>query len=200
MKTIVYDIEIRRCIGRHEGFLSCDGWTDFAGMGISTLGWTRFNQQEPIVCDWHADPIRQARFVEDAASHLVAGFNSRNFDDRVLAANGVSVTTGYDILLEIRRAALGGFKSRKSGYSYTVEKVAQANGLVKSSEDSRNAPKLWQLGEFSRVIDHCRNDVFVEAGLLRLGLAGLLIDPNTKQYLQLRSLADYRQEYEETGA
>jgi hypothetical protein len=44
------------------------------------------------------------------------------------------------------------------------------------------------MGLHKKVVDYCLNDVAMTAAMLKLGLEGRLVDPNTGEFLQLRSL------------
>ena len=119
----------------------------------------------------------------------VIGFNSRNFDDKVMAAAGIEVTTTYDLLEEVRLAAYGStsFQDAPKGHSYALGKLAAANGCLKNG-DGANAAIEWQNGLHKKVVDYCMNDVLISANILKLGLQGKLRNPNNKDRLRLRSL------------
>jgi hypothetical protein len=114
------------------------------------------------------------------------GFNSKDFDDKVLRAAGLTEWhTDYDLLEEIRVAAGHDPIKAPPGWRYNLEAMAMANGMAKDSAISAMAPILWQQGDRQKVLDQCAGDVAVTAALLNLGLAGKLVDPNTGKKLQL---------------
>jgi hypothetical protein len=122
--------------------------------------------------------------------HCLVGFNSKGFDDKLLAANGLEgIETHYDLLEEIRIAAGfdAHFSSVPKGYSYKLDALAKANGSAKTGSGEL-APVLWQQGKKQEVIDYCKMDVEITSKILNLGLAGELIDPNTGDKLKLRNL------------
>lgn len=189
---LIYDCEIINCIPGRDGeknpeFSYCAGWNDHANMGISVIGlysslWD--STAHLVDKDFHRmEPI--------AAQHdWIVGFNSRNFDDRLLAANGISIKTTYDLLEEARIAAGWGatYDTVPRGYSYSLQALAIANGDSKSGSGEL-APMLWQMGKHQEVIDYCLQDIHVTRKILELGLAGELLDPNTGEKLRLRGMA-----------
>lgn len=203
---LIYDCEIIKCIppkpryaqmdwGRGElpvdldpDLQYCNGWDDHANMGISVAGWT-FLGGDAVIADF--SNLAEVEFFrsEIAKASQVIGFNSRNFDDRLMAANGITITTTYDLLEEVRIAAgfEAHFQSVPKGFSYSLDAIARANGTQKTGNGAL-ASKLWQQGKKQEVIDYCLNDVRITERLLNLGLAGQLIDPNTGELLQLRQL------------
>lgn len=200
---LCYDLEIVKAIPPKDasekipGIEYCQGWTDFGGMGISVIGccWIqidgngRVSRLDPMVLI--ADKYGLAKFakmVNDADG--IVGFNSRNFDDKLMAANGVRVTTSYDLLEEIRIAAYGSadYRDCPKGYSYKLGHIAAANGLAKTG-DGANAAIQWQQGHHGEVIEYCKNDVAITAKLFRMGVMGTLKDPNTGQLLQLAEVS-----------
>jgi hypothetical protein len=127
--------------------------------------------------------------TEVYAHYPVVGFNSANFDDKLMAAHGIKVKTTYDVLEQVRIAA--GFEphhtSVRRGYSYKLDAIAQANGMAKTGSGAL-APVLWQQGKHQEVKDYCLNDVRITRNILELGLKGELIDPNTGKRLKLAPL------------
>lgn len=187
---LIYDCEIIKCIpdrsGKFEGYEYCEGWHDHANMGISVIGaYSRSCDHTGYVLGEDLDTFRKLL----ADHEYVIGFNSRNFDDRLLAANGIEVKTDYDLLEEVRIAAGWGatYDTVPQGYSYSLDAIARANGMAKTGSGAL-APQLWQQGRHQEVIDYCLNDVNITHEILKLGLAGSLQDPNTGQLLQLRLL------------
>lgn len=190
---IIYDCEILKCIPDKRVDLSefyecCSGWDDFENMGISVIGYCD-SINSPQICLWERweDRIKLRQALD--ATDIIIGFNSRSFDDNLLAANNLACWTDYDLLEEIRLAAYGSdrWELQPEGYSYSLGKIASANGLAKTGSGAQ-APQLWQQGKRQEVIDYCLNDVAITRSILQLGLKGDLVDPNTGELLQLRSL------------
>jgi hypothetical protein len=151
-------------------------------MGISVIG---------LQIDGEPYPVFSAEEFDSQLCYLgvtcLIGFNSRAFDDKVMAANGSTrAITRYDLLEEVRVAAgyTADHRSVPKGYSYSLDAIARANGVAKSGNGAL-APRQWQNGEFRAVINYCLNDVEITSKLLYLGQAGRLIDPNTGRTLQL---------------
>jgi hypothetical protein len=162
-------------------------------MGISVIGYAlwRDGEQPEISCVL-SDPAEGGLdFVADvwAQADRVWGFNSASFDDWLMWANGVEVSTTHD-LLEIVRCAAGwsaDYRSVPKGFSYSLDAIAKANGMAKTGHGAL-APVLWQQGKHQEVVDYCRNDVVITYEVLQLGLKGVLIDPNTDKILSFEGL------------
>jgi len=191
---LVYDTEIIKCIPNGEPSLDyeyCGGWDDFENMGISVIGFYLSNPSS----EWYKgylhelNPFHEFKKLIKNESHII-GFNSKSFDDNLCKANGINIETTYDLLEEIRIAAFGSplWQDTPKGHSYSLDAIARANGYAKTGSGAM-APMLWQEGKHQKVIDYCINDVKLTVEILKLGLAGKLINPNNGKYLQLR---DYR--------
>lgn len=199
-KIIIYDCEIVKCIPPKDGRLDptleyCESWGDFFGMGISVIGyWSSLQDEDDGYGYLLPGSMSVQNFREYATSlfsrhNVVIGFNSRNFDDRLMAAHGVVVRTTYDLLEEIRITAYGspGWRDCPPGYSYKLDALARVNGTAKTATGEL-APVMWQKGLKTEVVEYCVNDVKITRELLGRGLTGHLIDPNTHKRLQLRNL------------
>lgn len=188
MQTLIYDIEIAKAIPggeRIEGIEYCQGWEDFEGMGISVIGY-QFGEESPEFALSLEEFFDELQFIDEP--YCLIGFNSKGFDDLLVAANGCFLATDYDLLEEIRLAA--GHKSHRSvpkGHSYRLDAIAKANGMAKTASGEL-APVMWQRGQRQEVIDYCLMDIKITKAMLDLGLAGELIDPNTGRKLQLREI------------
>jgi hypothetical protein len=189
---LIYDAEILKMIPPKQesdrvAFLDyCNGWHDHKGMGISCVG---FGNAEMEWAWQLGDEAELADYFCNDGSRPIVGFNSRSFDDRLMAAHGVGVRTDYDLLEEVRIAA--GFSAHwgsvPKGFSYKLDAIARANGMAKTGSGEL-APKLWQEGKRQEVVDYCLMDIKITRQMLLLGLAGELVDPNTGEMLQLRSI------------
>jgi hypothetical protein len=143
----------------------------------------------PKISDY-AKNFRARSWGSNDEDYKLIRFNSRSFDDKLLAACGLEgVTTHYDSLEEIRIVAgfKANFQSVPRGYSYSLDAITKANGFAKTG-DSAIAPILWQQGERQRVIDCAMVDCGVTSTILDLGLTGQLIDPDTGNKLLLKGL------------
>jgi len=90
---------------------------------------------------------------------LIVGFNSINFDNRVLSAVwGVDASkrNNYDILRGIWAAValVGGARG-----GYGLDACCAANFGTKKSGNGAMAPVDWQRGKIGDVIDYCLQDV-----------------------------------------
>ena len=181
LDVIVYDIEIARCIPdrrapREPGLDYCAGWDDHANMGIAVLCAYDLRADEPRI--FLADNL--AAFGELIDGRVVAGFNNRGFDDKLLAANGIRVGQSVDLLCAIRRAV-----GEPEVYTYgitrpgrTLEALSAANLGASKSLSGALAPVEWQRGRRGIVIDYCQRDVMLTVRLLRK--LPTLIDPVTR--------------------
>ena len=194
---LIYDCEIVKCIPDRKRFNDptyqyCKGWGDFEGMGISVIGFSHEDHTNYLIADPSIDGDFEMLqdFAALASHHIIVGFNSRNFDDRLLAANGVNVATDYDLLEEVRIAAgySADYRSVPAGHSYSLDAISRANGAAKTGHGAL-APQLWQDGKHKEVIDYCLNDVVLTLKILQMGLEGQLVDPNTGKKLTLRPVS-----------
>lgn len=178
MKRLFFDLEIIKLIqpDRHYPELEvCAGWRDFANMGISCVGYAV--ELDPAYAESWPDP----NFVEMALSgdYQLIGFNSRSFDDRLLAAHGLEVTS-VDLLEMVKLAAYGStsWQDQPPGYSYKLDALAEANLDFHKTGHGALAPILWQLGKQQEVLDYCANDVAILQALFFKFIGDGLIDPN----------------------
>jgi len=180
---LVYDCEIINRIPEAGGYKDprytyCDGWKDFQNMGISVIAYGCINTSIQITHSKHPDFSSFQKAVNNA--ERIMGFNSKEFDDKLCAANNIQVTTTYDLLEEVRIAAYGSpnWEDQPEGFSYSLGAIAKANKMSKTGSGTQ-APKLWQQGLKQDVITYCINDVRMTANIYLLGIKGVLIDPNT---------------------
>lgn len=173
---LVYDTEIAKPIPpkdrsqRLDGMDYCNGWGDRIGMGIAVI----------VAYDFMTDNF--GVFLGDglkdfeelcAMRDRLMGFNSFQFDNKLLAAHGIELEP--EKCLDLYAA------SRKVGVTASLDKLAQANGLLGKSGSGADAPILWQRGHYSKVINYCINDVFLTKELVRKALEGKLVSPVTGQ-------------------
>jgi len=188
-KSIIYDVEIIRAIPskdqpRDLSLEYCKGWGDYLNMGISIVtvyiseGFSSYpagvrtfiNQESKIPYDF---PDFRLLLEEQP---IVLGFNSLRFDDKVAAANGIEITTNYDICAQIKKAAQG-------AGTYPLRNIAIANGLHKG--DGALAPLLWQMGKRDEVIAYGKEEMESLVRILQLGLRGELKNPNNESLINL---------------
>lgn len=158
---LIYDIEIIKAIKRRdeprlEGIEYCDGFHDHQNCGIS------------VICAYDYKTNRYRVFAKDnfqefadlADRRYVIGFNSRSFDDNVCRANGIPVSTSYDLLVELWAAAgLGPQYEHPTHAGFGLDATAKANDLPGKTGHGALAPVQWQRGEVGNVIDYCLEDV-----------------------------------------
>lgn len=170
---LIIDVEIKKAIlGRGEEPIPdieyCQGWRDFAGMGIS------------CVCTYDTATHLSRCFLEEDLQAFTtyvhgqptAGFNTRRFDLPLLAANGgwpqPDGVPHYDMLEQIWIAL--GLNPDKFYYKthggWSLDAICQATlGIAKTGHGAL-APVWWQQGRRGKVIDYCLNDVHMEGQLL----------------------------------
>lgn len=204
--ALLYDLEIIKAIPPKHGQRNpeleyCNGWGDHANMGISVIGYamgeiispTHIAWDEPSYLIGDAYGLRsfEGLINPSVLNHqpLLTGFNSLNFDDKLMRANGGDVLTDYDLLVEARIAAYGSddYRDAPVGHSYKLSVLAEANGLAKTGTGA-NAAEQWQRGQHQAVIEYCCHDVEITCKLLNLGLKGRLINPNDGELLTLRAI------------
>jgi DEAD/DEAH box helicase domain-containing protein len=199
---LVYDCEIARMIPSSREPIDftleyCGGWNDYAGMGISVIGYlfVEDNQPYPGIVSYASEPKKLKSQIDNFLSKVVRaqsiiGFNSRNFDDRLLQTHGIPIQTDYDLLENIRLATIGSprWQDTPSGWSYKLDAIARVNGMRKTGSGEL-APKLWQQGRKQELVDYCLNDVAITHKILNLGIKGELIDPNTRRRIRLPDLS-----------
>lgn len=188
LDAIVYDAEIVNCVPtsdepRDPDLAYCQGWNDKAGMGVAVVAAIDLWTGQPRI--FLEDNLAEFAAMVATRFHLI-GFNSKSFDDPLLAAAGVSVTTTYDLKLEFFKALGQRLKSYKGGR--TLDAIAAANLGEQKSMKGALAPVLWQRGQKGQVIDYCLKDVFLTARLIHKLPA--LIDPVTGQTVTLTPMAE----------
>jgi hypothetical protein len=183
VNLIVYDCEIKKAIitdqPRMEGIEYAGSWGDFHLMGLSVLCYMELDSSTLALRSTGAIfESDLARFLDVIRGKRLVGFNSINFDDKLLNANNISVTTHIDVLHRIRKAGKEQAFATDKKRSYSLDFVAQANHLKKIGDGGAYAPMLWQKKRIGELVTYCMNDVLVTCEFLRLGLQGALIDPN----------------------
>lgn len=169
MNALVYDIEIVNAIPpkgdeRLSGLTYCDGWHDYANMGISVIGAYDYAQSRyRVFCEDNRAAFHEVCHSAD----LLVSFNGLAFDNPVIRAcwfgeNFDFDAKCYDVLVEQWAAAGLGATFRYPthagfGLDATCERTL---GLGKTGNGAL-APVQWQRGEIGAVIDYCLNDVFL---------------------------------------
>lgn len=169
---IILDVEIKKAIlGRNDiprtGIEYCEGWRDFAGMGIA------------CVCTFDVTSGLSRVFLEEDLQDLqgyldgkpTSGFNTRRFDLQLLAQHKIEVDRArhYDMLERIW-VALGLDPDRfvpKTHGGWSLDAVCGATLGQQKSGNGALAPIWWQQGQRGRVIDYCLRDVWLEGKLLQ---------------------------------
>ncbi len=197
MNALCYDIEIRTCIPDSwnpgasneinpvtgEPYKFCDGWDDHKGMGIGVLCAWDFLTNRPLVYS-QENVADFGRLIEQR--QVVTGFNVQKFDNKICAAFGVDIPSWktFDIYRETIIAA-GIDPEGKTPGGRKLNDFARVNLRTQKVEDGRNAPKMFQRGEWAQLTTYCLDDVSIEASLFRRAINGNLIDPFTYEVIEL---------------
>lgn len=194
IKALIYDIEIEKGIRPSdptkiiEGIQYCDGWRDFANMGISVIcGYSYIDESYKV---WLGDDLGSFKLALENHTHIV-GFNNANFDDQLLKHLGIDLVDNYGLIsFDLLRATwkclgLGvdrdSFKKETHG-GLGLENFAQLNLGLGKTGTGESAPVLWQQGHKSRVINYCLNDVKLTKLLFdKVIKDGYLLNPKDRQ-------------------
>jgi hypothetical protein len=192
----IYDLEISKAIppdnaaDRLPDIQYCGGWTDFEGMGISVAAICYLDTE-----DWSISQPQAYTEMSDFLGMIdalpntveVGGFDSRDFDDKLIRTLGHPLLSDFDILLMTIEAAglKGKYWEQENPPSYKLADIAMANGYGKTLTGEQ-APIEWQRGNKQLLIDYCKNNVCSAAETLKRLMRGALIDPNTGNILVYR--------------
>lgn len=170
MKVLTFDIEIRNKIPMRSEkidphFEYCEGWGDYAGMGISFLGaHTSWDDKITFYDENNLHKFDDLCFEAD----IITGYNILGFDIPLFKATYERLEFSkfpsysekiYDIFQDIRKA------KRSAGWK--LDQVAKATLGWTKSGDGAQAPELWQRGKYAELINYLAQDVRVEAALFQ---------------------------------
>lgn len=190
---LVYDCEIiKGILGRNDvaipGIEYCDGWRDFANMGISVIG--AYDYEDDRYRVFLADNFDEFQTLVDQRK-VIIGFNSLAFDNHLCEANDINVpdSKSWDLLVETwKGAGLGPAFQYPSHAGYGLNAVAGANIGQHKSGHGALAPVLWQQGKIGQVVDYCLQDVALTKKLFdRVIQRESLVNPKTGAYLVVRT-------------
>lgn len=171
MKTIIFDCEIKKAIPPEneeliEGIQYCRGWHDTKNMGISVIcAYDYSTEKFRVFC---ADNMQEFQKLVNE-SDIIAGFNNIAFDNKLCAANGITIPDekSFDILVEIWKAAgLNSCYSYSSHSGFGLDAMCQANFRIGKTGYGGTAGVDWQQGKIGTVIDYCLNDIKLTQMLL----------------------------------
>jgi len=182
MSILIYDTEIKHGVTtpnnpQQPGYTYAKGWTDFAGMGIATIGvWDAYDNRPHVFCDDNLDEWLALVAKRD----WVISFNGHRFDDPLLEANGAGYPAekSLDLAALIWRAA--GIPVGEHPKGLSLDAICRANNLPTKTGNGADAPQLWQDGKIGKVIDYCLGDVLCTLALFQLIYQhGQITDPRT---------------------
>lgn len=175
MNLLFLDCEIARCIPSRRSaddpdtdpdeadrmlYQFCEGWTDFAGMGLSCV--TTFSTLEARAHIYMRDNL--AELIESIRLHdFVVSFNGDRFDIPLLRAHDIMAHQHIDLAASIWAAC--GIANGEHPRGLGLNDLCLANGIAGKTGNGAHAPKLFQDGHFGQLIDYCLGDTIA---LLRL--------------------------------
>lgn len=192
MKTtniIVVDSEIKHGVITEDnpaqpGYQYAQGWTDYLGMGISTIcAYDFYTARLRVFCEDNFDQWLELVRHRDG----VVSFNGNRFDNPLLSAHGL----GFDLEKSIDLAALiwqaAGIPEGEHPKGLGLDAICRANDIPGKTGNAVDAPQDWQQGRIGRVIDYCLGDVRSETELYTQILnCGYITDPRTFERLFVR--------------
>lgn len=133
MKYLIYDIEIVKAIPmkaepRIPDIEYAEGWHDYANVGISVIG--SYDYENDCYKAFLKPEFKAFEML--ASKRKVVSFNGIMFDDMVCKAEGLNISTDYDILREVYKAVgLDPFPVKYTSVyrSYGLDDICKANGL-----------------------------------------------------------------------
>jgi hypothetical protein len=152
-RVIVYDCEIQNPI-KDPNFHTQIGWTDYDKMGIGCVVTWCYVEKKFRFFDQRMMRELMAYLNE---ADLRVGWNSKSFDDPLLAANGCILRPDrhYDMKEE---AQLATGNARRGGLK--LDEVGLATvGKAKSKKSGAASPLLYQEGRFLEQAEGCMDDV-----------------------------------------
>ena len=172
-KIAVFDLEIKKPIEECSR-----GWDSHDEMGVSVLCLYDYLTGRYRVFD----DRNMREGLEILALHeIVVGFNTVNFDWRVLGATYpemVRVSRDFDILREIwksRGLDPDHFDYRTHG-GFKLDDVAFDTIGLRKTGNGAHAPLLYKEGRWAELVDYCLQDVKVEKELFEfIALNGYII-------------------------
>lgn len=162
---IVVDVEIQYCINGPEGF----GWDDTDKLGVSCAVVYDFNQDRFRVYGPNdVEELRQ-RLVD---ADRISGFNIWKFDYPVIwglpgrSRVGELLLKTDDILRRIWQAqGLNPDTFSRDHAGWGLDAVCESTIQQHKNGHGAEAPKLYQAGKWSKLVDYCINDVKMERDL-----------------------------------
>lgn len=184
-KILVLDAEIEKGIlmkgeDRLPEIEYCNGWRDFAGMGISVVGAWQSDTERYRTFSPKQDPEPLREAVRNA--HYVVTWNGFNFDGPLLAHYGVEIPEEkhLDLLRQVWAAnRLSGSYSSGTHAGFGLDACAKANQVMGKTGHGALAPVMWQRGQYTDVIDYCLHDIWITRALLLKMMRGEFKSPKT---------------------
>ena len=183
--AFAYDIEIVSAIPMQGEIIDpnlhyCSGWEDYGGMGISVV--TAYDFVDRAYRVFLQDNLDELRTLINSR-HVLIGFNSKRFDNNVLASNKIHVPEKkcYDLWVHTVATQPEGHRR-----GYNLASLLEANGLQSKSGLGSEAPKWVQTGQWGRCINYCMDDTRLMVQLVRLACADMMRSPKDGKYMNVR--------------
>ncbi|NES64131.1 MAG: hypothetical protein F6K24_02130 [Okeania sp. SIO2D1] len=160
MNILIYDAETIKAIPGREprvpGIEYCRGREDFENMGISVIGC-----HSSIYGDFtYVDNFEEFELIAGDHDEII-GFNSSRLDDLLLRANGINITTTYDLLVEAWAAdgLPSVYTPGDTVPGYSLDNLTSLALGEQKTGSGTSAPVLWQQGKEQEAIGYCLNNV-----------------------------------------
>lgn len=189
MKVLILDAEIKKAIqGRGEtrtsGIEYCEGWRDFANMGLACLGgWQSWDSKFRVWGEGTQGQVEAQQAINKADKIIT--FNGLGFDGPLLRAHDIEIPDDkhVDLLVKIWEAhGLGPKFVYPSHAGFGLDNCALSNNLPGKTGHGGHAPIQWQQGKYCEVVDYCLHDVWITLQLVKLCLDGLFLSPKDRQH------------------
>ena len=181
MKYAIYDLEIKHAIpsqsyataaknfqkeyGKPLKF--CGGWNDYIGMEISigAICWgdTLNPQNLKTYTTQNIADLHKQLTLLSREGYICGGCNTKNFDDKLLTANGHPFSSEIDIYQLIKQKV--GKIPKNSNISLSLDSLSKINGLKKNGR-GEDAPLLYQSNNIDKLTNYVQRDVLVEFQIL----------------------------------
>ena len=174
---LVFDLETQR--SAHE----VGGWHNARDMGLSCAVVYASDTQQ-FETYYEKDVKDLVERLTRAA--LVVGFNTLNFDYKVLAGYfsfDCQAINSLDLLADLHR---------RLKFRVSLDNVAQATLREKKSADGLQALTWWREGRVDKIVDYCRQDVLVTKNVYEFGLENDFVRYRRKNGEQAMVVVDWK--------
>lgn len=165
--TVIFDLEIQKSIAAKGEYIDpetqVDGWANSSKSKMS-FG-VLFDYEDGLYKIYDQNNIKELEERLLRADRIVT-YNGISFDYGVLREDGCNIQPSplrdYDILAMLWNV------NRKKEKGFKLNEVGELNLGVGKSDDGAEAPKMFQSGEYARLISYCISDVFLTKSIYDL--------------------------------